>query len=160
MTAITSSLHGCIRAWLCVGNWDCTSYLACMLFNKWKGWLKSTWHTSNGYKWHILNIWISGEQLLRAVHLPKLWNIADDLKENSKSWLIEFGDETLSWNMMNKKEDELLTGNDLDSRVRVDCSRKNYVICYRQEENQTFRHEEWRFCFNSGKGSLKMAPWL
>lgn len=38
--------------------------------------------------------WIPGERLLRAVHLPKLLNIVEDLKENLKSLLTEFADDT------------------------------------------------------------------
>lgn len=37
--------------------------------------------------------WISGERLLRALHLPKLLNVVDDLKENLKSFVIEFADD-------------------------------------------------------------------
>lgn len=37
--------------------------------------------------------WIPAESLLRAVHLPKLLNVVDDLKENLKSLLIEFADD-------------------------------------------------------------------
>lgn len=69
------------------------------------------------------------ERLLRAVHLPELWNIAGDLKEILKSLLIEFRGDTKNWNMMNKKEDKLLTGNDLDSRVRGLQEKKTTTLC-------------------------------
>lgn len=66
------------------------------------------------------------EFLLRAVHLPELLNIVDDLKENSKSFLTEFADD-MQDGMTNNKEDKLQIGNYLDS-MRSGLLQKQYIF--------------------------------
>ncbi|KAJ7406648.1 hypothetical protein WISP_132384 [Willisornis vidua] len=68
-------------------------------------------HSMAGNKKSLESVRIYDEGLLRAVHLPKLLNIVEDMKENFKSLWTEFEDDT--WNIMN--DNKLLTRSDLDS---------------------------------------------